>query len=56
MRPLLARCHLGLGKLYKHTGRRQRAEAHLATATMMCREMNMQFWLVQAGVEMRGLA
>jgi hypothetical protein len=56
MRPLLARCHLGLGKFYKQTGQRQRAEAHLTTATAMYREMGMQFWLVQAEAEIRALA
>jgi tetratricopeptide (TPR) repeat protein len=56
MRPLLARCHFGLGKIYKQAGQPQQAEAHLTTATTMYREMGMQFWLVQAEVEMRGLA
>jgi hypothetical protein len=29
-RPLVAHCHLGLGKRYRRTGKRERAQAHLA--------------------------
>ena len=50
MRPLLAHCHLGLGKLYRWAGNRQQAEDHLITATTMYRDMDMRFWLVQAEV------
>jgi predicted ATPase/class 3 adenylate cyclase len=53
MRPLVARCHLGLGKLSRHTGKRQEAQEHLTTAATMCREMGMRFWLEQAETEMR---
>jgi tetratricopeptide (TPR) repeat protein len=56
MRPLVAHCHLGLGKLYRRTGNRQQAQEHLATATTMYREMDMPYWLEQAEVEMSGLA
>jgi class 3 adenylate cyclase/tetratricopeptide (TPR) repeat protein len=55
MRPLVAHCHLGLGKLYLHT-KRQDAQKHLMTAATMYREMDMRFWLEQAEAEMRGLA
>ena len=48
MRPLAAHCHLGLGKLYRRTGDRAKAEEHLTTATTMYREMDMRFWLEQA--------
>ena len=48
MRPLVAHCHLGLGKLYRRTGDRERAQEHLTTATAMYREMDMRFWLEQA--------
>jgi hypothetical protein len=41
MRPLVAHCHLGLGKLYRRTGDRAKAEEHLTTATAMYREMDM---------------
>ncbi len=56
MRPLVAHCHLGLGKLYLRTGKREQAKEHLTTAVTMFREMDMQFWLEQAGAEMRELA
>jgi tetratricopeptide (TPR) repeat protein len=48
MRPLVAHCHLGLGKLYRRTGDHARAQEHLTTATAMYREMGMRFWLEQA--------
>jgi class 3 adenylate cyclase/tetratricopeptide (TPR) repeat protein len=48
MRPLVAHCHLGLGKLYVRTGKREQAQEHLTTATTMYREMDMRFWLEQA--------
>jgi hypothetical protein len=51
MRPLAAHCHLGLGKLYRRTGKRHEAREHLTTATTMYREMDMQFWLEQAEAE-----
>jgi tetratricopeptide (TPR) repeat protein len=51
MRPLVAQCHLGLGKLYRRTGKGQKAREQLDTATAMLREMDMRFWLEQASVE-----
>jgi len=51
MRPLVAHCHLGLGRLYRGTGKRQEAQEHLTTAMTMHREMDMRFWLEQAEVE-----
>ena len=56
MRPLVAHCHLGLGKLYRRTGNREQAREHLTIATTMYREMDMRFWLEQAEAEMRELA
>jgi len=56
MRPLIAHCHLGLGKLYRRTGEREQAQEHLTTATTMYREMDMRFWLEQAETELRKLA
>jgi tetratricopeptide (TPR) repeat protein len=56
MRPELAHCHFGLGKLYRRSGKRQQAQEHLTTATTMYREMGMRFWLEQAEVELRVLA
>jgi class 3 adenylate cyclase/tetratricopeptide (TPR) repeat protein len=45
MRPLVAHCHLGLGKLYRSTDKREQAHEHLTTATTMYREMGMTYWL-----------
>jgi tetratricopeptide (TPR) repeat protein len=56
MRPLVAHCHLGLGKLYRRTGKRQEAQDHLATATTMYCEMGMAYWLEKAEAEMQELA
>jgi hypothetical protein len=48
MRPLVAHCHFGLGKLHARIGKREQAAQHLATATLLYREIYMQFWLEQA--------
>ncbi len=53
MRPLVAHCHLGLGKLYRRTDKRQEAQEHLTTAMTMYREMDVQFWLEKAEAEIR---
>ncbi len=55
MRPLVAHCHLGLGKLYRRTGERRQAQEHLTTATDMFREMDMRFWLEKAEAELKEL-
>jgi hypothetical protein len=47
MRPLVAHCYFGLGKLYRRTGKRSEAQEHLATAATMYREMGMRFWVEQ---------
>jgi class 3 adenylate cyclase/tetratricopeptide (TPR) repeat protein len=51
MRPLVAHCHLGLGKLYRRTGKREQNQEHLTTATTMYREMGMTYWLEKAEAE-----
>jgi class 3 adenylate cyclase/tetratricopeptide (TPR) repeat protein len=48
MRPLVAHCHLGLGKLYQRTGQCEQARDHLTMAIAMYREMDMGFWLEKA--------
>jgi hypothetical protein len=53
MRPLVAHCHLGLGRLDRRTGNNQQAQEHLTTATAMYREMGMTYWLDQAEAEMK---
>ncbi|HKW93156.1 MAG TPA: tetratricopeptide repeat protein [Methylomirabilota bacterium] len=55
MRPLVAHCHLGLGRLYLRTGQPEQAHEHLTIATTMYREMDMPFWLEQAEVRMKEL-
>jgi DNA-binding SARP family transcriptional activator len=52
MRPLVAHCHLGLGKLCRRTDKYEQAIEHLTAATTMYREMDMQFWLKQAEPEL----
>jgi class 3 adenylate cyclase/tetratricopeptide (TPR) repeat protein len=48
MRPLVARCHLGLGMLYGKIDRREQARAELSTAIELYRAMEMTSWLRQA--------
>jgi len=48
MYPLLARTHLGIGRLYLRAGDRGRAEDHVLSATRMFITMDMPFWLRQA--------
>jgi hypothetical protein len=55
MRPLVAHCHLGLGKLYRRTDKREQAREHLATATTKYRGMGMTYWLEKAESEMAEL-
>ena len=55
MRPLVAHCHLGLGRLYRRMGKTDPAREHLTSATTMYREMDMRVWPTQAEVAMAGL-
>ena len=55
MRPLLAHCHAGLGKLYGKTGNLQQAKAYLTTGVAMMREMEMGLWLEKAEAELKEL-
>src|SRR5262249_47304418 len=55
MRPLVAHCYLGLGRLYRRIGKRDNARALLTTAITMYREMQMGFWLEQADAEVHRL-
>jgi tetratricopeptide (TPR) repeat protein len=48
MRPLVAHCHHGLGRLYHQTGRSAQARAALSAAIDLYRAMDMTFWLPQA--------
>ena len=53
MRPQVAHCHFGLGKLHRRRGDREQAHEHLTTAMAMYREMGMTYWLEQVEAEMR---
>ncbi|OGK87915.1 MAG: hypothetical protein A2X51_06090 [Candidatus Rokubacteria bacterium GWC2_70_24] len=55
MRPLVARCHLGLGTLCLRTGERQAAREHLTTAATGFREMAMRLWSERAAAALREL-
>jgi tetratricopeptide (TPR) repeat protein len=48
MRPLLAHCHLGLGQLFRATGRIKEAQTPIQAAVDLYRSMGMNFWLPQA--------
>jgi tetratricopeptide (TPR) repeat protein len=45
MRPLIAHCHRGLGAMSRRRGKQSDAEAHVARAATLYREMDMPFWL-----------
>jgi len=51
MRPLIAHCHLGIGKIYQQTGKHQEARDLFSSASAMYREMNMTSWAEQAEAE-----
>jgi sugar phosphate isomerase/epimerase len=53
MRPLVAHCYAGLGKLERDTGNRDGTHEYLTTATTMFRDMEMTFWLDKTAAEMR---
>ena len=55
MRPLIAHCHVGLGKLYRRTDNLKQAKAHLADGVAMMREMEMGLWLEKAELELKEL-
>jgi class 3 adenylate cyclase/tetratricopeptide (TPR) repeat protein len=46
MRPLIAHCHFGLGRVYDRLGKPE-AHKNLAAAATMYRDMDMAFWLKQ---------
>jgi predicted ATPase len=56
MRPLVAHCHRGLGRIDRLAGRLEQAREHLTTAMTMYREMDMRFYLEQAEAELRDSA
>lgn len=55
MRPLIAHCHIGLGKLYRRAGDNDKAKVRLTDGVAMMREMEMGLWLEMAEAELKGL-
>ncbi|HSR13281.1 MAG TPA: hypothetical protein VLS90_17670 [Thermodesulfobacteriota bacterium] len=45
MKPLLARCHLGLGQMLRRSGQEKSAAPHLLAAGRFFKSMNMALWL-----------
>jgi tetratricopeptide (TPR) repeat protein len=56
VRPLTARCHLGLGTLHGRRGKTDEARAHLSTAARLFREMQMRLWADRVAAELRLLS
>jgi tetratricopeptide (TPR) repeat protein len=54
MRPLLGRCHLGLGQLYRLSGDSAKATGHLQAAAGLFSEMGIRLWLEQAEAALSG--
>jgi tetratricopeptide (TPR) repeat protein len=54
MRPLVAHCHLGLGKISLRTSQPDQARDHLAVAAATYRDTGMTYWLEQVEPEMSG--
>ncbi len=55
MRPLVARCHLALGRLDRQAGERASGVRHLDLAVTLLHEMDMRVWLDEALKERREL-
>ena len=56
MRPLVAHCHLSLGRLCARTDRRAQATRHLETAAAMYHDLDMPGWREEAVAVSSGLA
>jgi tetratricopeptide (TPR) repeat protein len=55
MRPLIAHCHVGFGKLFRLIGNQQQAKEHLNNSVAMMRDMQMGMWLERAEAELKEL-
>ena len=51
MRPLIARCHEGLGDLYRHAEVEEMAHENVSKALARYREMGINFWLEKSAVK-----
>ncbi|MBM3220304.1 MAG: tetratricopeptide repeat protein [Candidatus Rokubacteria bacterium] len=56
MRPLVARCQLELGRLYRRVGDSAQARPQLTAALANLRAMDMRFWAEQADAELASAA
>jgi tetratricopeptide (TPR) repeat protein len=56
MRPLAARCHLGLGSLNRQRGESGKARDHITAAAREFKDMGMARWLAKAQTEQSALA
>lgn len=45
MRPLIAHCHLGLGKLYRRIGKAEESSENFTIAATIYRDLEMGYWL-----------
>ena len=54
MRPLAARCHLGLGRLARRLGDMTAARPHLDTARALLETMQMRYWLDRLALDRIG--
>jgi class 3 adenylate cyclase/tetratricopeptide (TPR) repeat protein len=55
LRPLLARCHLGLGQAQRRAGQVREAEEHLARAVVLFSDLAMWSWLDRSEPDLRAL-
>jgi tetratricopeptide (TPR) repeat protein len=55
MRPLIAHCHVGLGKLYRRAANYEKAKTHLPNGVAMMREMEMGLWMERAEEDLKDL-
>ena len=56
MRPLMAHCHLGLGRLYRRAGRPDTARDELEAGLALLRSMGMTFWVSPIEAELAALS
>ncbi len=55
MRPLVAHCHFGLGKLQARAGERDQARQQFDATTSLYRDMGMRFWAEKVDLHLSGL-
>jgi class 3 adenylate cyclase/tetratricopeptide (TPR) repeat protein len=56
MRPLLAHCHVGLGRLYRQAGYRDAAAKSFETALTLFRQMDATSWMTDLGSETQSVS